>query len=162
MSWKFHLHSFFKLFLRDVIVKMLWNSWYFLVIFCMRSSPTLPLTPSFFFFEIKGAKVVHKSCKFHLHLTCSSWLFNLQMFSYLQKAGVKPPFNPTFFSSGRIKIIRESLPCLPKLHPSGAQIKKTFSNEIRFSSVIQEVKRAQRILIDLKWAGNNLNQVKVF
>ena len=49
------------------------------------------------FLEAKGAKVVHMSYKFHLHLTCSSWVFSLQMFSYLQKAGVKPPPSPFSF-----------------------------------------------------------------
>ena len=97
---------------------------------------------------MKGAKVVHKSCKFHLHLTCSSWLFNLQMFSYLQKAGVKPPFNPTFFSSGRIKIIRESLPCLPKLHPSGAQIKK---NIFKWNKIFECYTRSQESPKDPNW-----------
>ena len=46
------------------------------------------------FLEMKGAKVVHVSCKFHLHMTFSSWLFNLQIFSYLQKAGVNPHHRP--------------------------------------------------------------------
>ena len=55
---------------------------------------TRPIIDSFIFLEMKGANVVHLSCKFQLHLTCSSRLFNWQMFSYLQKADVKTPPQP--------------------------------------------------------------------
>ena len=40
--------------------------------------------------------------------------------------------------------------CLRKFHPSAIQIKKIGSNEIRFSRMMQEVKGALMILIDLK------------
>ena len=155
--------AFFKLFLRDVKVETLWISWHFFAVFWMHPVTGQSLAPSFFS-EMKGTKVVHMSCKFHLHLTCSSWLFSLQVFSYLQKVRGKSPLNSSFplsFPLEKWRYIRESTPCLPKLHPSGTQVKKTFSNEIRFLSVIQEVKGVQRILIDFKWAGNNLDKVKV-
>ena len=49
-----------------------------------------PVIDTLTFLGMKGAKVVFISCKFFLHLACSSWLFNLQMFFYLQKANVNP------------------------------------------------------------------------
>ena len=84
-------------------------------------SPAQSLTPSFFS-EMQGAKVVHMLCKFHLHLTCSSWLFSVQMFFYLQKVGIKPPSISLSFPVEEERYIRESPPFLPKLHPGVVQI----------------------------------------
>ena len=49
-----------------------------------------PLIATPIFLEMKGVEVVRIWAKFHLHLTCGSGVFSLQMFSYLRKAGVNP------------------------------------------------------------------------
>ena len=65
--------AFFKLFLFDVKVEILLNSWDFLMAFCIH--PPLPppfrppLTATLIFLLMQGVEVVHICTKFHLHGT---------------------------------------------------------------------------------------------
>ena len=73
----------------------------------------------------------------------------MEMFSYLQKAGVSPP--PLSLFQLKNEDILEGVPlaCVG-ITQVRFKSKKVGSNEIRFSRVLQEVKGAQMILIDLK------------
>ena len=67
--------AFFKLFLFDVKVETLLNSWHFFMAFCMHpplASPPSPSTHTLIFLVMKGVEVVHNWTKFHLHGTYNS------------------------------------------------------------------------------------------
>ena len=70
--------GFFELLLRDVKEETLRMA----VFGVFLDAPLArPIIGTLIFLGMKGAKVVHISYKIHLRLTCSSWVFNLQMFS---------------------------------------------------------------------------------
>ena len=75
--------AFCELFLGDVKVEYFVNLWHFWWLLGFASH--LLIHWHQFFENLKGVKVVHISCKFHLHLTCSCRAFIFQMFSYQQK-----------------------------------------------------------------------------
>ena len=66
--------AFFKLFLFDVKVEILLNSWHFLMAFCIHPPllPPPPLSATLIFLLMEGVEVVHKRTKFHLHQLCNS------------------------------------------------------------------------------------------
>ena len=67
--------AFFKLFLFDVKVEILFNSWHFFMAFCIHPpppSPLPPLTVTLISLLIKDVEVVYNWTKFHFHGTCNS------------------------------------------------------------------------------------------
>ena len=67
--------AFSKLFLFDVKVEILLNSWDFLLAFCIHPPlppPTSPLTGTLIFLLMEGVEVVHLWTKFRLQGTCNS------------------------------------------------------------------------------------------
>ena len=68
--------------------------WHYLVHICLR--PLLPFYSQPHFFGNEGAKVVHMSCKFHLHLTCNFQVFIFKIFLYQQKVPIQA-FSRCFF-----------------------------------------------------------------
>ena len=71
--------AFFKLFLFDVKVEILLNSWHFLMAFCIHPPLPLPLPPpppllnaTLIFLLMEGVEAVHNWTKFHLDGTCNS------------------------------------------------------------------------------------------
>ena len=70
----------FKLFLSDVKVKILINSWHFCFLDVL--SAALRLIDTLRFQKMKGIKVVHILSKFYCYGICSSPVLNFQMFWY--------------------------------------------------------------------------------
>ena len=117
---------------------------------CAKGAVIFTLT----YLKMKGAKVAHMLCEFHSHnLYFLNFHFGnvfVSAESTLKKNTLLTFFPPlSIFLLKNKERVRESPHCLPKLHPSGAQINKIFSIEIRFLNFMQEFKGAQRILIKI-------------
>ena len=72
--------ALFKLFLFDVKIEILLNSWHFFMAFCIHSPPPPTLTATLIFLLMKAVDVVHLWTKFHLQGTCICGALIFEMF----------------------------------------------------------------------------------